>query len=83
MNESQIIGSLLTLKIWEWGQRTKKVTKPLRETNGNPKCHMHIPNLRKAFMYWTSSSKPSWKKEKMKEMDLKKTPKTLMPLTKV
>jgi len=37
------------------------------------------PNLARAFMCYTSSSKTSWKKKDVKERDPKGTPKTLMP----
>jgi hypothetical protein len=38
------------LKIWEWGERTKKVIGPINETtNENPKCHLHISQLGKSI----------------------------------
>ncbi len=38
------------MNIQEWGERTKKVIRPLCETmNENPKCHLHIPQPRKGI----------------------------------
>jgi hypothetical protein len=38
------------LKIQEWGEKTKKVMKPLCETmNENPKCHLHIPQPKQSI----------------------------------
>jgi len=60
----------------------KNVIRPLCETiSENPKYTS--PNLGKTSMCWKSSSKASWRKEEMKESDLKRTPKTLMPSTRV
>jgi hypothetical protein len=40
----------LVLKIRECGERTKKVIRPLCETmNENPKCQLHIPQLKKGI----------------------------------
>jgi hypothetical protein len=38
------------LKIWEWWERTKIIIGPINETmNENPKCHLHISQLRKGI----------------------------------
>jgi hypothetical protein len=67
------------LKIWEWGKKTKKVIRPLHKTmNENPKCHMHIPQLRKGIYVLNIIVQTSCKKG-VKEKDPKGTPKTLMP----
>jgi len=59
-------------------KKIKKVIKILNETTSeNPKCHLHTPNLKKTVMCRTSSFKPSLKK-RLKEMDPKGTPKSLM-----
>jgi len=75
LNQRKLIG-VENLKA---GEIMKKIVNPLCETmNENPKCHLHIPNLGRASMCWTSSSKTCWEK-KMKKKNPKGTPKTLMP----
>jgi hypothetical protein len=40
----------LALKIQEWGERIKKIIKPLcKIMSENPKCHLHIPQLKKGI----------------------------------
>jgi len=41
---------LTNVKLYEWGEKTKKVIKPLCKTiSENPKYHLHIPQLRKGI----------------------------------
>jgi hypothetical protein len=38
------------LKSEEWGEKTKKIIRPLKKTTSeNPKCHLHIPQSRKGI----------------------------------
>ncbi len=39
----------MALKIQEWGERMRKVIRPLHETTNNPKSHLHIPQPKKGI----------------------------------
>jgi len=70
----------LAQKIWEWGEKTKKVIKPLcKITSDNPKCHLHIPQPKKGIYVLNIIIQGLLETKKVKERDPKKTPKTLMP----
>jgi hypothetical protein len=72
------------VKIREWGGRTNKVIKPLcKITSDNPKCPLHIPQPRKGIYVLNIIVQGLLEKKEMKERHPKKTPKTLMPPTRI
>jgi hypothetical protein len=60
-----------------------KVIRPSHETNENPKCHLHIPNLGKGIYVLNVIIQNILEKKKMNERDPKGTSKVLMPLVRV
>jgi hypothetical protein len=75
LNQRKLIGA----EIWEWGEKMKKVIKPLcKRTSENPKCHLHIPQPRKGIYVLNIIIQGLMEKRKMKKRDPKGTPKTLM-----
>jgi hypothetical protein len=65
------------------GERTKNVIRFIGETSENPKCHLHIPQFKKGIHVLNIIIQRILGKKKVKGIEPKGMPKTLMPLIRV